>query len=551
MPAGQLRTTPADATPQSAADSAANDAANDAAHDAARHPVSLLTPGSRAPAEALTPPDCFQDLALDRVVDAIVAQRVHRAPDAVDGLRRVLYAAPTELDVIRYRQDVMRDLERPAVQASVIMFSDQMRTMRGYLDSATQSSYPLERARWTLAAIALYGSLVRRLADELETHDLRAAGLQATRAYVSAYVARPDFRALCQQADVITRALAGVVYALRIHDQDIVVLPYQEADEYAVQVERLFARFHTGTDHVDRHTTVSDSGRLNHIEAQILDRVAKLHPTPFAAMTAFCAEHRHYLDDQIVQLERELPFYLAYLDVMARLQQAGLPFTYPNLSRTDKTIHVHDAFDLALAWHLVPHGATVVCNDVQMTDPERILVVSGPNHGGKTTFARMVGQLHYLARLGYPVPGRDATLPVCDAILTHFERAETAWYGSGKLQDELLRVHDLLARATPNSLVILNEIFSSTTLRDAVYLATQIVAELSRRDLLAVCVTFLDELARFDAKTVSVVSTVDPRDPTHRTFKLERRPADGLAYAVAIAEQYHVTEAWLRRRLGT
>ena len=122
----------------------------------------------------------------------------------------------------------------------------------------------------------------------------------------------------------------------------------------------------------------------------------------------------------------------------------------------------------------------------------------------------MFGQLHHLAALGLPVPGSEARLLLADQVFTHFEREEDLSTLQSKLEEELGRLREILERATRNSVLIMNESFTSTTLQDAQFVGTQVLRQIIDRDIVCVCVTFVDELASLSDATVSMMSTVSP-----------------------------------------
>ena len=204
---------------------------------------------------------------------------------------------------------------------------------------------------------------------------------------------------------------------------------------------------------------------------------------------------------------------------------------------------------MALADKLFYEDSLVITNDFCLKDKERVIVVSGPNQGGKTTFARTFGQLHYLASLGLPVPGRKSKLYLYDKIFTHFEKEEDIKNLRGKLQDDLLRIQLILDNASPDSIIILNEIFTSTTLQDSIFLSKKIMKKIIKLNLFCVWVTFIVELSTFGDETVSLVSTVKPENPALRTFKIIRKQADSLAYAISIAEKYRLTQHYIKERI--
>jgi hypothetical protein len=488
-------------------------------------------------------PACFRDLNLDQVVGTIVAGR-----DEYD-LRPFFYAPLLDVAAVEYRHEVFRDLERPNVAAAVRAFGAGMRRVRQFLALAEKQRYKQEKERWFLDAAAVYCDGVSALRDSLADLDPRSRGFRALSEYLSAHTHSERFEPLAADVRSVLDGLDRVRYTVRIRGPRVTVSSYEGERDYSAEVEETFARFRQGA--VDDHlVTVPDPGSMEHVEARIVERVARLYPDEFRALDEFCVRHSDFIDPRMARFDREVQFYLAYLEHADRVAAAGVVFAYPGVSRQSKEISVEGGCDLALAAKLALEGKRVVPNDFFLREPERVLVVTGPNQGGKTTFARMFGQLHYLASLGVPVPARSAQLFLPDQVFAHFEREEDIRTLRGKLDDELVRLREILEQATAESVAVLNEAFTSTTLADSVYLGIEVMQRIVGLDCLAVWVTFVDELASFGEATASMVAAVHPDDPSRRTFEVVRRPADGRAYAWAIAEKYGLSYERLRARIG-
>jgi DNA mismatch repair protein MutS len=508
----------------------------------AYYSILFLNAGDRAADESVKAPHFFPDLNCDQIVDAITAGREEY------NLKPFFYAPLRRVDAINYRHEVMQDLENTALLERVRSFAQQMRKMRDYLARLQKLSYKEQKQAWFLDAIGVYCDAIHAFATGLSDTDLKSRGFLGFRGYLTDYARSAPFTGLLSKTNTLKAALATVKYCVLIKGDKFTVLKYEDEHDYSKEVDETFEKFKQGAVK-DYRVRFSETEDMNHIEAKILEFVAKLHPEVFGPLEDYCTINTNYLDDTVAAFDREIQFYLSYIDYTKGLLHAGLRFCYPYVCDRTKQVYDYDGFDIALAHKLVKQNGTVICNDFYLKTQERILVVSGPNQGGKTTFARSFGQLHYLASIGWPVPGTRAQLFLFDELFTHFEKEEKVENLRGKLEDDLLRIHSIIERATSRSIIIMNEIFTSTTIQDEIFLSKKVMEQISALDVLCVWVTFVDELASCGPQTVSMVSTVDSDNPALRTFRIVRRPADGLAYAMAIAQKYRLTYDAITERL--
>jgi len=492
-------------------------------------------------------PDCFKDLNLDQIFAPILKSKEEFE------LEGFFYAPLHDAEIITYRQEVMRELENDALRKLFASFSKTIYNLDRYMvsirasltsDSSYDNNY-LTRGRM-LDYADMYCSEISALVAGLNGKTLRSEGLSSFTEYLTAYSESESFKRLCTHVAQLRKELSKVEYSMLIKSGTIRVRKYEGEDDLSKQILACFEKFRQG-EVKDYLQKVTEEPAAAHVEAAVLDMVAGLYKDTFADLNSFCGKYLHFLDPTITRFAREIQFYLSWLDYILPLREAGLPFNYPKLCDTAEHLYGLDVFDLALAF--LKQDKTVT-NDFMLKAPERIIVITGPNQGGKTTFARAFGQVHWLASLGLCVPGREARLFLFDNILTHFVREEDMSALDGRLQDDLKRLHGMFEKATRRSIIIINEIFSSTTLSDALTLGGYMMDAISTLRAPAVVVTFLDELASHGPETVSMMSTVEKYDPTQRTYKIIRKPADGLAYAIHIASKYRLTYKQLCRRLG-
>ena len=386
-------------------------------------------------------PDCFSDLQLDRILKAVL-------PDYGEfQLEEFFYTPVTDRETVRYRQEIMRELEDPDKRAGI---EDILRRF-----SATRAI--LEEVRPKNASL-------RKL-------DLRSQGLRDFEEYLSAYCASEQLRDMTAWRQRIRENITRIRFNMFVKPGSIRVTPYEGQADYAERIKELFSRFRQGESRSFLRS-MQEKPRSANVENQVLKMAAKLYPAEFKELREFIAAYINIEDTAILDFVREIHFYFAWLDMVKTMEAIGFPFCYPELRGRGEARFAADVYDLALAIRTLK---PVVPNDFSLTPPEQILVVTGPNQGGKSTFARAFGQTFYLASLGVSVPARQAALPPCDKVLTHFERGEDELKQSGKLEEDVLRLKGLLDKATKDSIFVINEIYSSTTLKDALVLGGHMI----------------------------------------------------------------------------
>jgi DNA mismatch repair ATPase MutS len=192
-------------------------------------------------------------------------------------------------------------------------------------------------------------------------------------------------------------------------------------------------------------------------------------------------------------LRTELGFYVGCLNLHDQLTKKGEPICIPiPVESAGHGRSFRGLYDVCLSLH---SEGRVVGNDLKGNNKE-LVIITGANQGGKSTFLRSVGLAQLMMQCGMFVAANSFSGNICDALFTHFTRAEDVTMKSGKLDEELSRMNEIIDHLTANSMILLNESFAATNEREGSEIARQIISALSEKKVQILFVTHLFTFAR-------------------------------------------------------
>ncbi len=239
------------------------------------------------------------------------------------------------------------------------------------------------------------------------------------------------------------------------------------------------------------------------------------------AVACALAESTEHIESFFQMLQNELAFYLGCIHLEEALTRIGCPIVFPTPESIDaRACRFTGLYDISLALTMKQR---IVGNDLH-ADDKQLLMITGANQGGKSTFLRSLGSSQLMMQAGMFVPAEDFCASVCRGIFTHFKRKEDNTMQFGKLEEELGRISGIVDQITPHSILLFNESFASTNEREGAEIARQIVTAMLEKKIKVCYVTHMYELSysyyKLGMKN-ALFLRADRNEMGERSFKLK------------------------------
>lgn len=496
---------------------------------------SILNPDS-GEFEPLESAPFFRDLNLDQVIDRLT----YKWGKNVKKYFRYIPQSPGE---VSYRRDIYRDIKKDEVYAALLKFTEDLEKTESIRREKEKVRIPLQRNVWQIREVGSYCDVYEELAKSLESAGLTSGGMKGFLSVLKEILESGGYRRMREQIKKVIDEIRKLRFVIT-YDKDRMSVELKELEGEG-SYGRMLREKRGGDVRNLQNPFIADS-TLTEMEKSCLEIIQKKKPELFAMIERTAEMSEGYEKEVLHRFEREVIFYLSFRSLQLEMEEAGFRFAEPEADE-DKKMEAKGLYDMALAITNHSKEKEVVPNDLSYEEGERFFVLTGPNQGGKTTFARSLGQLVYLAQLGLDVPAQSANVHFFPDIQTHFSVEESVETGRGKLKEELVRLAPMMEEHKQGTFVVINELFTTAASYDAEIMGRNVLEHFIALGCMGIYVTHLRELCSAGEGVVSLKATLD--DHRVQTFKIIRGEADDTACAENVVNKYRLTYEQLKERL--
>ena len=400
----------------------------------------------------------------------------------------------TDEAVVRWRQDILEDflnvpqLERN-LQRSIKTIYDNAHSVYAKSGS-TQSFFEVQE---NIASIEAFAECMTECHDFIQKYGgrLRSEGIKRVLAELEERYNSDSYKALIKEtAELKTKLAEGIKSVTFTINFDEVMRPTEimllSADKEPVRKKTRFERL---LSHDRSAEPISNIYKRKTKEGQI----SELNAALFSELDALCGGYMKRVNtaikrcyeestDMLIKLSRQIDFYVGAKEMAERARQMGLPFCRPNIAPKEqrkfccKAMHDPVLTNRLFSERVRENNILPVCtNACKMDDAARLMLLSGTNNGGKTTFLRAVGINQILAQTGLFVYAESAEISICDRIFFLSPKEEKAGVNTSRFTEECKDIRRTIDSATENSLILMNESLSSTDPYDSLILGEEVL----------------------------------------------------------------------------
>ena len=491
-----------------------------------------------------TKPAFFQDLQLDYLLEFI--EGFAKGYD----IKPYYYTLPLSAELIQYRQQIFNDLSNHTLLQALKDFCYRIQKSCDFHALSLESEGVIQSATYHLKAASLYLEALLGLKSQLDTLTLGSDGLMELREYISEHISALNGKGFEEAVARANECFAQMRFQLTIEEDRITIVEEEyTANDCIIGLAKALGEY-ADMSEAELRDIFPNALEPSYLEAELVNILRKSKPDIFKEISSFHEAFPRFYDDVLLTFKTEIQFYLSFVEFKQRTEALGYGFCTPALS--EESFRGRGIYDLALVWKHTHSNYTVIANDFNWTDKPSFFVVTGPNQGGKTTFARSMGQAVYFSIMGLPVNGTELTLPLFNDIATHFEAEENLQSNSGKLKEELNRLKPMMHEDKTRQFVILNELFTTATTHDALIMGRRVMEHFLAKKCYGIYVTHIQELAEESDSIISLVAQVEESDTSDkkRTYRMLPMKAQGYGYSDSLVQQFELNYEDIIRRLS-